>query len=199
METDLHIDSGLLEGIRNDQADSFEDLFNRHWQDLFNKAYRRLRDQSEAEDMVQDIFATIWSRRHTIEINSSFQGYLHNALKYKIIKWVERKNLHEEASSYLLSRMEQIESTVFDVMAASDVKKSLDEAIQSFPENMRKIFLLRAESYSIREIAEALGIAEQTVKNNNSEALRRLKLMISAKHPDLNQSFFVVLTLLILN
>lgn len=199
MDSELHIDSELLNGIKNDDSSSFEELFNRHWQELYQKAYRRLRDQSESEDMVQDIFANIWSRRHSIEIHSTFKGYLHNALKYKIIKWVERKNLHEEASSYLLARMEEIESTVFDMMAASEVKKTLDDAVQAFPDNMRKIFLLRAKDLSISEIAEALGIAEQTVKNNSTEALRRLKIIISTKHPDLNESFFVVLTLLMLS
>lgn len=199
MDTELDIDSKLLEGMKNDHPRAFEELFNRHWPELYQKAYKRLRDQSESEDMVQDIFANIWTRRHSIAITSSFKGYLHNALKYNIIKSIERKNLHEEASAYLLSRMEEIESSVYDIMAASDVKKTLDEAIQGFPENMRKIFLLRAKDHTISEIAEALGLAEQTVKNNSTEALRRLKVIISSKHPDLNESFFTVLALLILS
>lgn len=195
----MDIDADLLAGLKFDQHGSFENLFNRHWEDLYKKAYRRLQDQSEAEDMVQDIFATIWSRRHSIEIHTSFQAYLQGALKYKIMKWVERKNLHEKASVHLLSRMEEMESSILEMIAAADVKKSLDDAIQTFPENMRKIFLLRTERYSVREIAEALGLAEQTVKNNNAEALRRLKVILSTKHPDLNQSFFIVLSAIILS
>lgn len=195
----MDIDTDLLTGLKSDKQGSFENLFNRHWEDLYKKAYRRLQDQSEAEDMVQDIFETIWSRRHSIEIHTSFQAYLQTALKYKIMKWLERKNLHERASAHLLYRMEEMESSILEMIAAADVKHTLDEAIQTFPENMRKVFILRTESYSIREIAEALGLAEQTVKNNNAEALRRLKVILSTKHPDLKQSFFIALSAIILS
>ncbi len=199
MQAEIPTDAELLEGLKNGEPGTFETLFNRHWQELYKKAYRRLRDQTEAEDMIQDIFTSIWDRRYSLEINNSLEGYLHNSLKYKIIKWIERKNLFEEASSHLLHKMEEIENTIFDTMAASDVKKTLDDAVQSFPENMRKIFMLRAENYSISEIALALGLAEQTVKNNTTEALRRLKVSISAQHPDLNKSFLAALAALMVS
>lgn len=200
METGLqYTDTGLLEGLRTDQPGAFENLFNKYWQDLYERAYKRLRDQSEAEDMVQDIFASIWDRRHQLDINGSLQGYLRTSLKYKIIKWAGRDNLHKEALAHLLHRMEQMEDTILDTMAANDVRKSFEEAVQSFPENMRRIFMLRAENYTIAEIAEALGLAEQTVKNNNVEALRRLKVILSTQHPHLHKSFFVTLTVLMLN
>ncbi|EDM35461.1 RNA polymerase sigma factor (possible RNA polymerase sigma-24 factor) [Pedobacter sp. BAL39] len=200
METDQHYtDAGLLEGLRTDQPGAFENLFNKHWQDLYTRAYKRLRDQSEAEDMVQDIFASIWDRRYQLEITGSLQGYLRTSLKYKIIKWAGRDTLHKEALSHLLYRMEEMEDTILDAMAANDLKKSFEDAVQTFPENMRRIFTLRAENYTVAEIAEALGLAEQTVKNNNVEALRRLKVILSAKHPHLHKSFLTALALLILN
>lgn len=199
METELPIlDAELLEGLKANQSIAFENLFNKYWRDLYERAYRRLGDQLEAEDMVQDIFTNIWERRHTLEIKTPLQGYLRTALKYKIIKLLSRADLHKEAVDHLFHRMEEMEETIIDVLIAQDVKCTLEEAISGFPENMRQIFTLRAENYTITEIAEALGLAQQTVKNNNTEALRRLKVILQEKHPDVNKSFFTILAVLIL-
>lgn len=197
METALpKIDTELLEGLRNGEAGAFENLFNKYWRGLYESARRRLKDEAAAEDIVQDIFASVWQRRHTLEINTTVEGYLHTALKYKIIKLASSANLHEEAVQHLLHRMEQMEETILDVLIAEDVKHTLKDAIASFPENMQKIFMLRVENYNITEIAEALGLSRQTVKNNNTEALKRLKAVMLTKHPDINKSFYLLLMLL---
>lgn len=200
METAIpKIDAELLAGLKNDQPGAFENLFDQYWKALYERAYRHFRDQSEAEDMVQDIFASIWDRRYTINITTSIQNYLQTALKYQMIRKTSRANLHEQAVKHLLYRMEEMEETILDVLMAEEIRHTLDQAIKTFPENMQQIFLLRTENYTIREIAQALGLAEQTVKNNNSEALKRLKYIVTQKHPDVNKSFFTLLVLLMIN
>jgi RNA polymerase sigma factor (sigma-70 family) len=200
METFIkNSDQELLDELRNSQPKAFETLFNLYWKELYTLAFYRLRDHTFAEDMVQDVFANIWARRRQLEINGPLIVYLRSALKYHIIKWLSRADLHQEALKHLLDRMGEMEATILDVLVATEVKDTLDDAITDFPENMRRVFTLRMENYSIREIAEALGLAEQTVKNNTSEALGRLKNVLADKHPDIHQSFFAILLLLIKN
>lgn len=184
--------------LQKDDPLSFQILFNRHWKDLYRSAYNRLKDQSEAEDMVQDIFTDIWERRYTLDITTSLAGYLQSALKFKIIRMLSRADLHKKAVEHLLYRMTEMQTTILDTLLVSDIEKTLSEAIGLFPENMRKIFSLRSEDYSIREIAEALGLAEQTVKNNITESLRRLKLVLNDRHPDVTNSVYLLLVTLLL-
>ncbi len=190
---ELHTDQSLITALQNDDPSAFQVLFNRYWKDLYRSAYTRLKDQSEAEDIVQDIFTDIWERRYTLDIATSLPGYLQNALKFKIIRMLSRADLHKKAVEHLLYRMTEMETTILDVLVIADVEQTLSQAISLFPENMRKIFVLRGEDYSIREIAEALGLAEQTVKNNMTESLRRLKVVLSEKHPDITGSLYTLL------
>ncbi|WP_134089977.1 RNA polymerase sigma factor [Olivibacter sp. XZL3] len=192
-------DKALLEALKNHQTAAFEELFNRYWKSLYVKAYARLRDETFAQDMVQDVFADIWDRRALLVVEGSLYAYLSGALKYRIINWLARTNLHQEALKHLVDRMGEMEATILDTLTANDIKITLEEAVAQFPENMQRIFALRSENYTIREIAEALGLAEQTVKNNSTEALVRLKKVLAEKHPDVHQSFFAVLLLLMKN
>ena len=191
------LDIELLDGLKNGKPAMFEHLFERYWEDLYRIAYKRLRDQQEAEDIVQDIFTTIWQRRDSLTITTSFRAYLHTALKNSIIRRVAKADLQEKTISYLLTQMQQIESSVIDVMAAGEIHHTLNTAIQGFPENMRKIFLLRAEALTVSEIAKALSLSPQTVKNNSTEAIRRLKVILMRKHPDIPSSFYLILILFI--
>ncbi|SEK28018.1 RNA polymerase sigma factor [Parapedobacter koreensis] len=186
-------ESELLTGIRNDVPGMFEELFNTHWEALYRQAYHRLHDQSGAEDLVQDIFTDIWERRHSLVITTSFQAYLRAALKYHLIKRASKADLQQKAMEHLLHRMETIEVSVMDIMAAGEISRTLNEAVQRFPENMRRIFLMRAEDFTVAEIATALGLSEQTVKNNTTDALRRLRVVLAQKHPDIPPSFYLVL------
>lgn len=190
-------DSALLEGIRNDIPDMFEQLFNTYWEDLYRLAYHRVQDAKEAEDMVQDIFANLWERRQSLEIAVSFQSYLRTALKYHIIKRAANADLRKRTLTHLLQQMEQVEISVLDMLSAGEVRRTLDTAIQHFPKNMRDIFLMRANEFTVAEIAQALGLSEQTVKNNTTEALRRLRMVLAKKHPDIPSSFYLILALFI--
>lgn len=195
---ELHTDQSLIKALQNDDPSAFQVLFEKYWKDLYKSAYNRLRDQSEAEDMVQDIFTDIWERRYTLDITTSLPGYLQSSLKFRMIRMLSRANLHKKAVEHLLYRMTEMETTILDVMMVADVEKTLSQAISLFPENMRKIFMLRGEDYSIKEIAEALGLAEQTVKNNMTESLRRLKLVLTEKHPDITNSLYTALAVILL-
>lgn len=193
----LHTDLSLITALQNDDPIAFKTFFELYWKNLYKAAYQRLKDQAEAEDMVQEIFTDVWQRRYTIEVTQSLENYLLGALKFRLIRRFSRANLHKKAVSHLLLRMTEIETSILDVMDASDIERTLSEAINQFPENMRKIFQLKTDDYTIKEIAEALGLAEQTVKNNITESLRRLKIVLAKEHPELKTSFYFLLSLLL--
>jgi RNA polymerase sigma factor, sigma-70 family len=190
-------ESDLLEGIRKDVPGKFEQLFNAHWEDLYRQAYHRLQDQLDAEDLVQDIFSDLWERRQTLNITTSIRTYLWAALKYKIIKRAARADLQKRSLEHLTQQMGAVESTILDLLSAGEIHRTLESAIQRFPENMRRVFTMRAEDFTVAEIADALGLSEQTVKNNTTDALHRLRAALAEKHPDIPPSVYLILALFI--
>ncbi|WDF69010.1 sigma-70 family RNA polymerase sigma factor [Sphingobacterium oryzagri] len=190
-------DFKLLENIRSGKSDAFAVFFNTYWEEVFREAFYRLKSYDEAQDMVQDIFTDCWLRREQLTINTSISAYLLGALKHKIIRHIGRNKLHKEVVDHLLQQMTVFEDSIVDIIAAGEVQKTLEEAIASFPTNMRQIFALRTQDFTIAEIAEALALSPQTVKNNTTDALRRLKQVLAEKHPDVSSSLYVLLILFI--
>ena len=55
---------------------AFEEIFNRYWSVLYSAAYKRLKNHEGAEEIVQDLFTLLWSKRESIQIHTSLLGYL---------------------------------------------------------------------------------------------------------------------------
>lgn len=190
-------DSELLEGMKCGREHIFAEIFDKQWESLFKEAYYRLKSYGEAQDMVQDIFTDFWQRRHSIQISTSISAYLHGALKHKIIRHFSRSRLHETVVDHLLLHMQTFEDSILEIISAGEIQKTLQEAVAQFPDNMRQIFMLHTDDFTIAEIAQALNLSPQTVKNNNSQALKRLKHVLTEKHPEISSSLYAALLLFI--
>ncbi|MFD2595970.1 RNA polymerase sigma factor [Sphingobacterium griseoflavum] len=189
-------DAELLAGIKDGRQEVFEHIFHKHWEGLFRDACYRLKSHDEAQDIVQDIFTDFWQRRYTLTISTSIGAYLNGALKHQIIRYVSRSRLHQTVVDHLALHMRTLKDSIIDVIAAGEMQKTLQDAIAHFPANMQQIFALRTQDFTVAEIAEALQISPQTVKNNNTEALKRLKQVLAQQHPEISSSIYALLLLL---
>lgn len=190
-------DQQMLSALKLGSESAFQAIVQMHTKDLLKHAFSRLKNEQDAEDMVQDIFTHIWEKRKSIEIKTSLAGYLFTILKHRILRHILRSDLHKKAVEHLLYRMDQMQAGVLELLAVKDMEDTLSEAVEALPENMRQIFILKQQDYTIREIAEALGLAEQTIKNYNTELVRRIKVVITEKHPDINHSFLLAIACLL--
>ncbi|TKC06068.1 RNA polymerase sigma factor [Pedobacter frigoris] len=178
----------LLQRIREGDQTAFAQIVYHLSPDLTIKAFKFTKSKVDAEDLVQDIFTDLWEKRHQLINIESFSSYMYVCLKHKFLRKVMRSNLETKALDYLGKRLSQIQSTVLELMEASEVQATISQVVNSLPPHMQQIFYLRGEDHSIREIAQALGLAEQTVKTYNMQLKRRVKEAILTRHPELSHS-----------
>lgn len=190
-------DKEWISAVNQGNTAAFEALVRRYTHELLEHALKRLRNFADAEDTVQDVFADLWEKRRNIQINTSLDGYLHTALKYRVLRRIARADIHREALEHLLRRMNGMQASILDVLAARDLETTLVEIVHNLPTNMQQIFILRQENFTLREIAEALNLAEQTVKNYHTETIHRIRTTLTKKHPDVSRFFVAALTYLL--
>lgn len=191
-------DTSLLLHMQNDDHDAFNELFNRYWESLYRSAIARLGDdEASAQDIVQEVFIKIWQRRHTLQINSSLESYLHSAVRLGTISHFRSVKVNEQQLQDALQRMNILESAVAEHTDYLAMEKTLEYEVSHMSETLQKIYQLRTENYSIKDIAAELGLAEQTVKNYISEVLRRLRVVIKEKHPENYAAYFSIILALL--
>ena len=75
----------LIEFLRSGDHAAFTEIYNRYWEKLANAAYQRLHSREDAEEVVQEVFVNLYSRRKELSPKSTIEAYLKTALKFKVI------------------------------------------------------------------------------------------------------------------
>jgi len=176
----LHDDSVLVDLLKSDNMAAFDELYDRHWEMLYDIACKKLGDKEDAKDIVHDVFLLLWNNRDSLNIYKSLSGFLFITLKNKIIDKhrlsINRLKKHTE----IASTTEVQQNTIYDQVYYNELNNFLNQQIDQLPEKMREIYRLsREENLSIEEIADRLSISSQTVKNQITMALKRLREKVS--------------------
>lgn len=171
------LDRELFLLIQQSDRAAFEELYNRYWLLLFNKAYKRLHDKEACRDIVQDIFCDLWNKRTTRQIEN-VSAYLSAAVKNKVYTLLA----DGKAGKHFVEPFENLVST-----SSADSNFNQKEFshllylwMQSLPEKRREIFRLKYyEGASTRVISEQLNISQKTVQNQLLLAFQDLRVHIS--------------------
>jgi RNA polymerase sigma-70 factor (family 1) len=166
-------DEGLLQSIQNGDQKSFEEIFRRYWSKLYTYAYNVLKDNEICEDIVQEIFVDLWSRRNEVTI-LNLSAYLYKSVKFKIYKQFRQKQYKNQFAEHFEQFHDQMNPA--DHQEYKDLMSKVDGLVAQMPEKRKIIFQLsRYEELSNREIAEKLKISIQTVKNEISKSLKFIR------------------------
>jgi RNA polymerase sigma-70 factor (ECF subfamily) len=169
-------DEELLKLLRDGDEAAFTDLYRRYWDSLYVVASHALGSYQEAEEAVHDVFLRIWKMRDTIVIRETLQQYLAAAIKYEVINRLRKQVRRRQ----LFNRFEQGPAVSSDPTGEFILEKELiaelESTIRALPEKCQIVFRLsRSQGYSHREIANKLGLSENTVESHMRRALHTLR------------------------
>ncbi|MCS3736731.1 RNA polymerase sigma-70 factor [Mucilaginibacter dorajii] len=165
-------DAKLLDLLRLDDREAFEILYNKYSAKLFHAAYNLFRDSDVCEDLVQELFIDLWTKRNQLNI-TSLESYLKVAIRHRVIYYIRT----QKATLDLALIEELIEKYTADSkLLQNDISQLLETNVAQLPEKCRQIFTLSRKEYlSNKEIASRLNISIKTVENQMTIALRYLR------------------------
>jgi RNA polymerase sigma-70 factor (ECF subfamily) len=154
----------------------FENMFREYYQMLCNYALKFGGDPDTAEELVQDLFYTLWEKRMELNITTSVKSYLFSAVHNRCLKFIEHRSVEQKYRSYYLKHESEIDNGDMDSASVADMQQIINRVLDSLPERCGKIFRLnRFEGLKYQEIAEKLSISVKTVEANMGRALRVLR------------------------
>ena len=160
---------------QKDEA-AFEQVFKTHFKRLHAYAYTILRDEVEAEEMVQQVFFKLWERNENLSLSGSVSSYLYRAVHNESLNYIKHQKVRSNHQLHVAYSMKnEVEHPAKKVMA-SDLEKKIHTALNELPEQCRTIFQMsRFDELKYREIADKLGISVKTVENQMGKALKLLR------------------------
>lgn len=173
-------DSELITLICDGNENAFTEIYNRYWKQVLYYAVQKTGDMTAAEDIVQDVFVSLWKRREQLEIKSEFKNYLIVSIKYRVLKFLNReriKRLAEESNGLTYDLLDDSTQQYLDF---DELRSALEEMICKLPEKSALIYRMnKDEGRSHREIAYEMGMSEKAV---NSNLVRTKKILRAGLH-----------------
>lgn len=170
---ELWPDSLLVSNMQSNDRAAFGKIYSRYWSKLYLSAYQILRNREAAEDIIQEIFVSLWLKREYTLVDN-LNNYLFTAVRFQVFKAIRDGKMRADLlhDTDLLVSAHNAENA----FAEKEITQRLDESIEQLPQKCKEIFILsRKEHLSVKEIAERLNISPKTVENQITIALRRLR------------------------
>lgn len=181
-------DSRLIELIQLENHLAFTVLVDRYWEELYRHIWLKIKDADESKDIVQDIFLGLWKNRATIvtDARESIAPYLFKSAKYSVINYFTRPGIVITEESEL-SRAINFPSSINadDPFLLKELENLVEVEVNSLPERLQLPYRLsREQDLTIKEIAVKLSMSEQTVKNNITTALHKIRFRVGEYNSD---------------
>lgn len=178
--TPLPDEEHLFRLLCNGDRNAFDQIYHTYWQKLFLYVVKVIRDKDAAEDIVQEIFVSLWQRRMEISNQSTLSGYLFTAARFKGINFIQdqlKKGKHVER---LIDHFTSRQDTLNESIEAKELNTLIDHELEKLPSKMREVFVLsRKENLSHKEISEKLQISDKTVKKQINNALKHFRIVLN--------------------
>ncbi len=190
-------DEDLMEQFSRGDASAFEVLLRRHQRPVLNFIFRYVNNRAVAEDLTQDVFYRIIRRAKTYRRRAKFTTWLYTIARNICVDH-SRRMVHRRAASLdqplrsdgedkrtLLDSVKDQEADVAREAIGRQLGERIRQAIAELADDQREVFLMR-ESLGLpfKEIAEIVGIPENTAKSRMRYALEKLRAEL-AEYEDL--------------
>lgn len=174
----------LLKGCLRRDRSAQQQLFDLYSSKMYGLCYRYVRHPMEAEDILVTAFTKVFERIEQFKGEGSFEGWIRRIIVNESLTY-----LRKSRTMYLEAELEQADhepdyEKLSDHLEAEDLLKMIRE----LPAGYRLVFNMYAiDGYSHKEIAEKLGISENTSKSQLSRARVYLRKMLAENDWQLNQ------------
>jgi RNA polymerase sigma-70 factor (family 1) len=166
-----------LEELRRQNKSVYNDVFNRFYKGMVTYANNFILDQQASEDVVQEVFISLWENSKDIDVKSSLKSYLHTMVRNRCLNYLKTLKINDNINLIDLNSMLVLEDELY---VLSEQEKNIlynrvFKVVETFPDSMQQIFKLKfISSYSYLEIAEELNVSVNTVKTQLKRAKERI-------------------------
>ena len=176
----------LVKELKEDSERAYTQLYNQYSPLLYSFVFKLTKSDSLTQDIVQEAFIKLWVKRKDLSIDISIKSYLFKMVENMTID-IFRKQINKPEITGYLELIQDSEFAATNDCTLFDLDKfetRLKEAKKTLTQQQRLIFVLvKEDEKKIAEVAELLEISEQSVRNQLSAALAKMRKQMKEYFP----------------
>lgn len=170
-----HTDEDLMTLLRVGNTKAFETIYRRYASTLYRYARKNISIPEDCEEMVQDIFASLWARRETLKV-ASLQSYLLKSMRYMVIRHFRHKGVEKRYVEHFKIFAALSGPGDPDPQNEESLRSMILKCLEGLPERCKMAIKLRLTyNLSNQEIAQRMNISKRTVELYVTRALSHLR------------------------
>ena len=162
---DDHRDADLVTALNNGDKKAFEIIYRSHVGMLYGYARKNIQLKEDCEEIVQEIFESLWVRRESLRLQAPLRSYLLAMVRYKIIHYFKKKAVVRKYAEHFTlfdAVYSQLEGRDID---PEDIQSAVHKLVSQLPRRCQEAVKLRlSENLSNTEIAHRMRIGTRTVE-----------------------------------
>jgi RNA polymerase sigma-70 factor (ECF subfamily) len=185
----------LLQRIAQGDAAAFEAIYRRYSPTVYSMAISYLKEEVEAEEIVQQVFVRLWEKRATLSAVKSFPGYFFILVRNNLFDHFDQL----ARQSRLVNDLQGWEPTVEEAdcrFRRKEVEGLIEKAIRQLPQRQQQVYLMaNGEALNYDDIAHRMQISRFTAKKHMELARKAIRDYISRHQQDFSSPLLPLLFL----
>ncbi|MGN7720438.1 RNA polymerase sigma factor [Chitinophaga sp. 22620] len=185
MTAGIQNDILLWQQVKQGDRPAFDQLYHRYAGPIFAMVYKHIRNRADAEDIIQEVFLSMWEKRMAIDIQHSLFNYLYSTARNRTLRHIKLNGSRPESLDLFRELLDEhgLAETSHETHSRArmrEIESSIAGEIAGLPEQMKKVYLMNSDGgMSIPEIAGLLQISPHTVRNHIAKVRKRLRRIVS--------------------
>lgn len=165
----------LINRLKLGDAAAYEKIYNGYSKELLSQAYKKTGDKVIAQELIQNIFISLWEKRATADIKD-LRNYLFGSLKFGVINHIRAEVVANRYIEYEQITYRANSEDTSSMVGLKDLSEIIEKSLNSLPEKTQEVFRLSRYSHqSTKDISNGLNISEKAVEYHITRSLKRIR------------------------
>lgn len=160
------------------QGDEYalEKIYKIYSSRLYGSLLKLVKSETEAQEILQDVFIQVWDNRQSIDVEKSFRSWLFKIAENKVYDLFRKIARDKKRADQLMAIAISAYSHIEEDFLKKENMAILQKAIESLPPQRQQVFrLCKLEGKSYKEVSELLGITVSTISDHIVKATKSIR------------------------
>ena len=179
----INNDQALFHGIAGGDEACFRMLFDRYKQKLYFFLLKVVRNEADAEELVQEVFMRIWISRFALDKVDNPASYIFITARNRALDLLSKGLKDDQLKTQLYHHSENAGNETEETILFRESRELIDRAVQNLPVQQKMVYeLSRHQGASREEIAQTLQLSQNTVRNHLAAAIKSIREFLEEHH-----------------